>query len=61
VSIILSLKVFVFRYEEQMVGRYPKLLALPAKDLGPTVEFLLEKVGVSKAELGKVLCHYAFD
>jgi|AntRauMFilla1563_2_1112583.scaffolds.fasta_scaffold324402_1 hypothetical protein len=38
----------------QMLGMFPELLGVPVENLGPRVDFLLETVGVSKAELRKV-------
>ena len=47
---------------KQVMKTYPKLFSHSLKNLEPKVKFLLERFGLSKAELGKVryrlLCSY---
>jgi len=51
---ILSLKVFLFRFMEQVVAGCPSVLGISLENLEAKVKFLLETVGVSKAKLGQV-------
>jgi hypothetical protein len=51
---ILSLKVFLSRCMEQVVEKFPQLLAYSLENMEEHREFLVTRVGVSEANLGKV-------
>jgi hypothetical protein len=63
-TLILSLKVFLSRCMEQVVAGLPPLLGYTPENMEEHMKFLVTRVGVGEAELGKVqyclLCSYVF-